>query len=864
MDLTQNKLTRTEWESIETPVSQAEKLILKLIIDGYDDVMVHSNNNLSMMSFVKIDNTSENEIFLYKKYFEELINNILKKYGEKSGYVFNCSIESTLKRMKSADNIRIQNLENNINQNKQYIYEFLLIDLCGDLLKYYNKKIASFGFYLYTLLQLKKTSIVNINLYVLQFVNSIISFARQTTNIEDVIENAYEFIEKNPYLLKYEDKTLFPHQKQIFSLCNLSFGKPKLILYTAPTGTGKTLTPIGLSNQYRIIFVCVARHIGIALAKSAISMEKKVAFAFGCETASDIRLHYFAAVNYIKHHKSGAIAKVDNSEGSKVEIMICDVQSYLTAMHYMIAFNKDTSKIITYWDEPTITMDYENHALHPIIHRNWLENKIPNIVLSCATLPKEQDIMPTIADFRNKFQDADVHTITSVDCKKSIPILNKDGFCVLPHTIYSKYNELIDCVNYCLDNLTLLRYFDLSEIVRFISYVKQKGYIPQRYSLDNYFDSAIENITMNSLKTYYLNLLIQIDSLHWNNIYNYMTTTQLKKFNNSIKKTHSMSSTTKQPETVLCRMNSVSNVTQLSKPTTTAASSGILITTVDAHTLTDGPTIFLTEDVKKIGSFYIQQSNIPSTVFQNILTKITKNNEIAQRISRLENLMNEQQNKTFDTTSRNHKSGGLIAKSSAEKDTSNAGNESDRLTKESYQYLDEINKARKEIRLVSLDPQYIPNTKPHQEVWSTTGTINDSAFVPTIDEYTTKLIMSLDIDNNLKVLLLLGIGMLLECSNVHYMEIMKELANTQKLFIIIASSDYVFGTNYAFAHGFIAKDMSGMSQSKTLQCLGRVGRANIQQQYTIRFRDDDMIKRLFTVETRNIEAENMSRLFVSE
>lgn len=53
----------------------------------------------------------------------------------------------------------------------------------------------------------------------------------------------------------------------------------------------------------------------------------------------------------------------------------------------------------------------------------------------------------------------------------------------------------------------------------------------------------------------------------------------------------------------------------------THASAGILITTSDAHTLTDGPTIFLTEDAKKIGNFYIQQSEIPKTVFQDIIKK---------------------------------------------------------------------------------------------------------------------------------------------------------------------------------------------------------------------------------------------------
>ncbi len=49
-----------------------------------------------------------------------------------------------------------------------------------------------------------------------------------------------------------------------------------LVLYIAPTATGKTLSPIGLSEGYRVIYVCAARHVGLALAKSAISIGKKL------------------------------------------------------------------------------------------------------------------------------------------------------------------------------------------------------------------------------------------------------------------------------------------------------------------------------------------------------------------------------------------------------------------------------------------------------------------------------------------------------------------------------------------------------------------------------------------------------------
>jgi hypothetical protein len=64
----------------------------------------------------------------------------------------------------------------------------------------------------------------------------------------------------------------------------------------------------------------------LALARSAISISKKIAFAFGCSTAEDVRLHYFAATDYTTNKRSGQIQKVDNSVGDKVEIMICDIR----------------------------------------------------------------------------------------------------------------------------------------------------------------------------------------------------------------------------------------------------------------------------------------------------------------------------------------------------------------------------------------------------------------------------------------------------------------------------------------------------------------------------------------------------------
>ena len=669
------------------------------------------------------------------------------------------------------------------------------------------------------------------------FVDSVIQYGNSITKVSEIITNAYDFIERNHYLLKYEDKALFSHQKELFSLVQRPGDfTPSLILYTAPTGTGKTLSPIGLSGGYRIIFVCVARHIGLALAKAAISVEKKVAFAFGCETASDIRLHYFSAVNFTKHRKSGGIWKVDNSVGDNVEIMICDVQSYLTAMYYMLAFNS-AENIITYWDEPTITMDYEDHPLHTTIRRNWAENKIPTVVLSCATLPSSEEIMPVFDDFRCKFDGVEVHTIKSFDCRKSIPILNKEGFCVLPHYMHSNYEELSKSVRYCLENKTLLRYFDLREIVRFIEYVHDQCGVDDIYTVDSYFNGEISEITMNRLKEYYLDLLLHIKKDKWSAIHNYSILKRKLKYSND-------------NLSVLRRTNSVSTASAFTaKPANNnnTASRGILLTTADAYTLTDGPTIFLADDVNKIGNFYIQQSNIADTVFQNILMKITKNADFIQKIEDLEAAIELKESKS----------------TSADDSSKTAARESGRLSNESQKMMDEINKLRKEIKLVSLDAMYVPNTRPHQQIWVPDADVNDKSFVSNIGEDIAKDIMQLNIDNHFKVLLLLGIGLFTDIKCVEYREIMKKLADEQRLFMIIASTDYIYGTNYQFCHGFIGKDLTRMTQQKTMQAMGRIGRNNVQQDYTIRFRDDDMIEQLFKKSENNLEARNMCALFSS-
>jgi len=832
MDLKQTKLTRTEWDSIEVPVSDQEKEILSLIMEGYENPSIVKNKTTSLFTFTKIEQTPENEIYLYDKYFAPIVQRTIRKYGE--GWLTFEPVGSkvsgggSLKKMKSIDLARVQNLEATIETNRKVIYEFLILDFCFELCRYLSKNNSKYAYYLYTLVQLSKASIRSVHPFVSDFMKKVISLANVKTDLSKIVEHAFVFIEQNPYLMEYEDKSLFSHQKELFGIFRRK-AQSRLVLYIAPTGTGKTLSPLGLSVQYRVIFVCVARHIGLALAKAAISVEKKIAFAFGAETASDIRLHWFAASDFTKDRRSGGIRKVNNSIGDKVEIMICDVQSYLIAMRYMLAFN-DADKIITYWDEPTITMDYPEHELHSIIHENWVENKIPNVVLSCATLPKEDEIIDTIVDFRSRFDDAEIHSIQSYDCRKSIPIVTKDGFCALPHTMYSDFDDLVACVRFCVENKTLLRYFDLSEIVSFIFVLTNRNYIPEAYQMGAYFKD-IADITMNSLKIYYLELLQHISRENWPAIYSHMKTIQKPKFESKLRKTTSMDAWSSKP---------LKNTNEAIKSDPTR---GILLTTSDAHTLTAGPTIFLTEDANKIGKFYIQKSEIPQLVFHEVMAKIDTNNKVSSQLEELE--------RTLDAMTQSDPD-----KKTKQKEKDDADRSP--VIKDLYSKIDKL---RKQVRIIALDAEYVPNTKAHQTKWS--GEVVDSAFCPSIEESAIKEIMSLAVDSSLKVLMLMGIGLFIEGVDPKYLELMKRLASQQDLYIIIASSDFVFGTNYNFCHGFIGKDMTNMTQAKTIQCLGRIGRSAIQSTYTARFRDDEFIYQLFKAPTVNQEAVSMSKLFCS-
>ena len=512
-------------------------------------------------------------------------------------------------------------------------------------------------------------------------------------------------------------------------------------------------------------------------------MEIPIGVAFGCEDASGVRLHYYAAKDFVKHRRTGGIFRVDHSVGEKAQLIVCDIKSYLPAMYYMLSFNK-AEDILFYWDEPTITLDYESHDIHNTIHNNWVKNEIPNIILSSATLPFTKLIPNCIMSYRSKFISGSVREINSYDCTKTISLISPDGYVIVPHLNYCDYSSLLKCINHCSNFKTILRHFDVREITRFILYIQK--YLPAEKRIDQWF-ATITDIIIINIKLYYLECLKLLSDV-WDDVFSHCSQTKKKMYDSTI-----------------------------------------YLTTNDASSLTSGPTIFLTDNVIKIGLFYLQQSNIPQIELTKINETMLYNNKLIKKINKLQKQLNIEEDKEP--------------------------------TQEDRQKMREIREIEARRRELTLNKNYIPNTPEH--LYRFQKQIISHAFSSSLVESDIEKVVLLDVSNNNKMLLLMGIGVFDESLSMEYLEVMKRLAYEQKLFIIIASSDYIYGTNYQFCHGYLSKDLITMTQEKIIQCFGRVGRGNKQHNYTLRLRDDRFAQKVFEPETNKIEARNMNRLFTN-
>tara|TARA_B100002051_G_scaffold274511_1_gene315855 strand:- start:2738 stop:5170 length:2433 start_codon:yes stop_codon:yes gene_type:complete len=810
MDLTQSRLTKKEWESIEVPVSVEEQGVGKLLMEGARQPLVRRNRAISLGSYLQIEKSPATADYFWTKY---LLPELQRGKGgcatsAPTAHGFGAWVKpAKAPGLKSADRIRLRNADRSLAcpDKRANIFEFVLIALVQDL---YHARVHGGGCAwltpYYALRALRDRAVAGLHERLIEEISALVERLDGEVRAEDLVLNASTVIEQNRALLEHADEQLFDHQRRLLEAAGEVGGPPRLILLTAPTGTGKTVTPVGLAERKRVIFVCAARHVGLALAKLAVSLQKKVAFAFGCDSEEDIRLHYYAATDCVRSRRSGQIVKVDNSAGAEVEIMICDVRSCPLATSYMARFNHPESMVL-YWDEPTIALDYADHPCHPIIHRAWTSNVIPRVVLSSATLPTVEELGPTTSDFLERFPGAEVTVIESHECRKSIPLLARNGSVVAPHDLGTAKHggtagQAGSAARRALKNKTLFRHIGLAEACGFIRAFHAAH--PDTNCLSTRFRTP-GDITAESVKAYYLECVA------------------------------SAASRCGQDE-----FEQICLASNASRPRST-----VRVMTSDAHTLTDGPTIYLADDVDRIARFFIKDAGLPTDVLDRLGKCIAQNEALRAKMDVMQ--------RAYDDGTKKDEGKGRERRMAAGKVDPGMV----RLAKN-------IDALRGLLRPASIAPVHIPNMHEHLKQHAPPEVTG--SFAPDINEAEVEEVMLVEgVDDKWRLLLLLGVGVFAPWNSASYTEIMKKLAQEQKLFLVVATSDYIYGTNYQFCHGYIAKDLGNMTQEKCVQAMGRVGRNRLQQTYSIRFRDDALIRRLYSIEIDRPEVANMARLFAA-
>ena len=814
--LQQTKLTKEEWGQLEQTIqNENEVLILNMIRNGYNNVNETCQMHITLKNYLKLDSKFDCEIFC------NLIKDKLVSINKKNILNIEKKIKQCEKPNKSktkisnSDKIKLENsfklLKNSLNENiieSKFLTE---IQKYSKLL-YKNKSIKHdkkclLHFVNINILYREFKDIINERLS--NIVSEIINNNIDNIDFHLIIKNISLFYEHNN-IFDYKTLSLYQHQKDILNVFKKGKNNPKFVFYCAPTSSGKTLTPIALSEKYKVIFICASKHIGLSLAKSSFNIKRKIGFAFGCNIEENIRLNYNAVNSYITTKYGKQIP--NHKDGTNVELMICDVLSYESAMNYMSEFH-DINDIIFFWDEPTIGLDVKESNLHKVIQKNWNINIIPNIVFSCATLPKEEQVQDIISNAKMKFHNLEFTYIESVDQVSNIRLYDINGDIIIPHNHFDDYNKMIEFLNY--HGTKYYKFYDCNECAKFLLFLDKE------YS-NNYIQSnfcLLHDISTYKIKEVYISALLEIGHEKWKNV---KDAYQMKKTNHGNK------------EHV-----------------------GIDLTTKNACTLTNGPTLFISDNVENVCKYLLKKANLDINTINNIENKIEKNRTTLKILLQMK--------KDYED------------KIESFKDCDNIMTNM-RFPPEVIELYNKIEKKQNELISLSLDNIYKPNTRTHYKKWNLQPDINyeeSDVFSASLNDEDIKEIVELyNIKTLYKLMMMMGIGVFsnnimkeeenknIQEDNNKYIETMKGLAEQKSLYLIIANSDYIYGTNYQFSHCYLSKDMKTLTQEKIIQCIGRIGRQEKNKHFSFRFRTQEHIDTFYGVNENSIEAENMNRLFV--
>ena len=146
----QQKLTRSEWISIEKPIDEKEKIILRMIYAG-------STNPPPIYIYNIINNVvhlehEEKEYYIYVYLLKEDIDILIKKLS-----LAPINLPIPKKKLNSSDKIRIENQKSKLSENVEYT----VIQIINSFHKEFNGKKHNTELYYYNMCYLYNTYTIN-------------------------------------------------------------------------------------------------------------------------------------------------------------------------------------------------------------------------------------------------------------------------------------------------------------------------------------------------------------------------------------------------------------------------------------------------------------------------------------------------------------------------------------------------------------------------------------------------------------------------------------------------------------------------------------------------------------------------------
>jgi hypothetical protein len=544
------KLTGSKWAIIEKPLDEREKKISEMIMN-YGEKSANVSDELNLLSSKII---IIGEIY-YSQIRSELINSNLldlsdkKQENNKSKEELkeelkkNKMIEKELKKTTNkvklesisdklfdkievlknilSTNMNTDSYESNISKCKNYL-EFRIIILMKMLENEIKNKTKTKSNNINSetdeiilgskkiLFSLKKNKISNNyrKICVIEHVEFNICdllIDDLENKIDELLKikniNLYDIANRNPRLI-YEtlyDETLpnqrlkmHDSQKQALDIIKNNVDNGFLLLYKTLPGLGKTTMIIGVCSFIRKMNLMNVKN-----------NKNKITVIFCCsDILESVKMQVLRIAFNFSIKFGVAVSNKNKTEYKIINSWNCpnDDSRELIAADYVstsLILKENNSNYLLFFDEPTFLTDNESNKLSLKYLSDILYHLPKYTILSSATLPNKDELTSITDDFEEKYPASNVEEIISNKTLTGCFIKDFNSKIIVPHMYCKNIDELKNLVNKIKKYPSIGKFYTLPFLLNFNEFCKEYGINLEFETIENFEqDNILENILL--------------------------------------------------------------------------------------------------------------------------------------------------------------------------------------------------------------------------------------------------------------------------------------------------------------------------------------------------------------------------------